>query len=72
MNLEILRKNKIVAIVVMFLLLGLIVWALDSLYGYSLFESFQNEKALNVALICNQYGTESKECKDAAANQTNE
>ena len=66
MNLEILRKNKIVAIVVMFLLLGLIVWALDSLYGYSLFESFQNKHALNAAIVCEKYGINSQECKNAA------
>ena len=39
-NFEILRKNKIVALVVMFLVIGAIVSVLDMIHGYSLFESF--------------------------------
>ena len=41
-NLEDLRNNKIVVLVVMFLLIGAIVWLLDMVHGYSLFETFKS------------------------------
>lgn len=56
-NFEILRKNKLVALVVMFLVIGVIVWVLDMIHGYSLFETFTPK------LICNEHGPESNECK---------
>ena len=58
-NLEDLRNNKIVVLVVMFLLIGAIVWLLDMVHGYSLFETFrvappQFESGLiGVQNICN-------------------
>lgn len=66
-NFEILRKNKIVALVVMFLVLGVIVWVLDTIHGYSLFETFTTEPTI----ICGQYGTDSDECKEALKESMN-
>lgn len=63
-NFEILRKNKIVALVVMFLVIGGIVSILDMIHGYSLFETFTTEPSI----ICSEYGTESNECKKALKN----
>ena len=61
-NLEVLRNNKIVALVIMFLLIGAIVWVLDTIHGYSLFETFENLN--DIALICRN-DPETKECKEA-------
>ena len=58
-NLEDLRNNKIVALVVMFLLIGSIVWLLDMVHGYSLFETFTSEPTI----ICGEYGMDSPECE---------
>ena len=63
-NLEDLRNNKIVALVVMFLLIGAIVWLLDMVHGYSLFESFTSKPAI----ICSEYGQDSSRCKAALNN----
>mgnify|MGYP006436934487 FL=1 len=63
-NFEILRKNKIIALVVMFLVIGAIVLVLDMIHGYSLFESFTTEPAI----ICSEYGANSPECKNALNN----
>lgn len=63
-NFEFLRKNKIVALVVMFLVIGAIVSILDMIHGYSLFESFTTEPAI----ICSEYGANSPECKNALNN----
>ena len=66
-NFEFLRKNKIVALVVMFLVIGAIVSILDMIHGYSLFESFTTEPAI----ICSEYGANSPECKNALNNALN-
>jgi hypothetical protein len=68
-NFEILRKNKIVALVVMFLVLGVVVWVLDMIHGYSLFETFIT--ADEVALLChgNKLGTD--KCKEALKKSLN-
>ena len=63
-NFEILRKNKLVALVVMFIVIGSIVWVLDMIHGYSLFESFTTEPTI----ICGEYGPDSSECKKALNN----
>ena len=63
-NFEFLRKNKIVALVVMFLVIGAIVSILDMIHGYSLFESFTTE----FAIICSEYGVNSPECEKALEN----
>ena len=63
-NFEILRKNKIVALVIMFIVIGSIVWILDMIHGYSLFESFTTEPVI----ICSEYGANSPECKNALNN----
>lgn len=63
-NFEILRKNKIVALVVMFIVIGSIVWILDMIHGYSLFESFTSKPAI----ICSEYGQDSSRCKAALNN----
>ena len=63
-NFEVLRKNKIVALVVMFLVIGAIVWVLDMIHGYSLFETFATEPTI----ICDKYGMDSPECEKALAN----
>ena len=66
-NFEFLRKNKIVALVVMFLVIGAIVSILDMIHGYSLFESFTTEPAI----ICSEYGANSPECQNALNNALN-
>jgi hypothetical protein len=63
-NFEILRKNKIVALVVMFLVIGVVVWVLDMIYGYSLFETFTTEQSI----LCAEYGQDSPRCKTALNN----
>ena len=63
-NFEILRKNKIVAIIVMFLVIGVIVSILDMIHGYSLFETFTTESEL----ICGEFGQDSSKCKAALNN----
>lgn len=63
-NFEILRKNKIVALVIMFIVIGSIVWILDMIHGYSLFESFTSKPTI----ICSEYGVNSPECKNALNN----
>ena len=60
-NFEMLRKNKIVALVIMFLVIGGIVSILDMIYGYSLFETFTTEPEL----ICGEFGQDSSRCKEA-------
>jgi hypothetical protein len=63
-NFEVLRKNKIVALVVMFLVIGAIVWVLNMIHGYFLFETFSTEPTI----ICGEYGMNSPECKKALTN----
>jgi hypothetical protein len=63
-NFEVLRKNKIVALVVMFLVIGAIVCGLDMIHGYSLFETFITKERL----ICEEHGTNSPKCKKALNN----
>jgi hypothetical protein len=66
-NLEDLRNNKIVALVVMFLLIGAIVWLLNMVHGYSLFETIENMTIEEAEMICsNDPGTE--ECEKALNN----
>ena len=66
-NLEDLRNNKIVVLVVMFLLIGAIVWLLDMVHGYSLFETIENMTIEEAEMIwSNDPGTE--ECEKALNN----
>jgi hypothetical protein len=53
-NLEVLRNNKIVAIVAMFLLIGTIVWLLDMIHGYSLFKTFEHMTIEEAGMICKE------------------
>jgi hypothetical protein len=66
-NFEILRKSKLVALVVMFLVIGVVVWLLDMIHGYSLFETFTSEPTI----ICGEYGDDSPECKKALNEMIN-
>ena len=66
-NFEILRNNKLVALVVMFLVIGGIVWVLDMIHGYSLFETFISTPTL----ICDKHGPDSEECKNALNEMLN-
>lgn len=66
-NFEILRNNKLVALVVMFLVIGGIVWVLDMIHGYSLFETF----TLTSTIICNEHGPDSEQCKKALNEMIN-
>ena len=60
---EILRQNKIVALVVMFLVIGAIVGAMEMLYGQSFVERFITDK--EVELTCAYYGYNTPECVNA-------
>ena len=59
MVLNMLRQNKIVMLVVMFLVIGLAVWLLETFFGYSQFERFVTPE--QTALLCNE--PESNECR---------
>jgi hypothetical protein len=63
-NFEVLRKNKIVTLIIMFLVIGAIVCVLDMIHGYSLFETFTSEPTI----ICGEYGMDSPECEKALKN----
>lgn len=65
-NFEVLRNNKIVALVVMFLLIGAIVWVLDMIHGYSLFETIEKMTIEEAEIICNNK-PDTKECREALA-----
>jgi len=58
-NFEILRKNKIISLIVMFLVIGISVFILNVMHGYTLFETFNT----TVKLICQQKGYDSEECQ---------
>ena len=58
-NFEILRKNKIIALVVMFLVIGISVFILNVMHDYTLFETFNT----TVKLICQHKGYDSEECQ---------
>ena len=66
-NLEDLRNNKIVALVVMFLLIGAIVWLLDMVHGYSLFETIENMTIEEAEMICSN-DPDTEECEKALNN----
>lgn len=63
-NFEILRKNKIIALVVMFLVIGISVFILNVMHDYTLFETFNT----SVALICQIHGYDSDKCKKMLQN----
>ena len=63
-NFEILRKNKIIALVVMFLVIGISVFILNVIHDYTLFETFNT----TVKLICQQKGYDSEECQKELQN----
>ena len=63
-NFEILRKNKIIALIVMFLVIGISVYVLNVIHNYTLFETFNT----TVKLICQQKGYDSEECQKKIQN----
>lgn len=63
-NFEILRKNKIIGLVVMFLVIGISVFILNVMHDYTLFETFNT----SVTLICQRHGYDSDKCKKALQN----
>ena len=64
MVLNMLRQNKIVMLVVMFLVIGLAVWLLETFFGYSQYERFVT--AEQTALLCND--PEGSECQNTIRN----